>query len=195
VTIPAAEAKNVPHLLRQAFTMSLASRPAASTIARRCATPEYAHTARRNNSMSARGRRAFFWITVAVMLTIGGYCLILGAWPVVVFAGLDLALLYCAMSYLEVHADDYERVTLQAGTVSVEVREAGRITVEDFNRYWIRLAYDAATCRVKLRSHGREIELGKHLCPDKRKAWHAELARALSRTPEMDPDRSGRIGR
>ncbi|HEX2825862.1 MAG TPA: DUF2244 domain-containing protein [Burkholderiales bacterium] len=153
-------------------------------VAQPASGPEYAHTAHRYNSWSSAGRRAFLWTAVALTMTQCSYALAVGAWPIAVFAGLELGLLYGALAYVETHADDCELVTVDAGTLSLEIRNAGRTTVRKFNRYWVRVTYDDVAREVTLRSHAQELRLGRYVCPNDRKAWHAELVRALRQQSE-----------
>ena len=141
---------------------------------------EYVYTARRNNSLSSSGRLLVFGFILAVSLGIAGaFFLIFRAWPILPYAAIEMAVLYAAFRYIERHAQDYERVTMQGSCVFVEVREGERVTRSELNRYWARVVCEAGGARLALRSHGREIELGRHLRPEQRREWAHELAREL----------------
>ena len=146
-----------------------------------CAT-EYDHTARRNNSLSSSGRLLVFGFILTVSLGIAaGFSVVFGAWPIVPFAGTEMAVLYFAFRYIDRHAGDYERITIRGDCVAVEVREGNRVTRSELNRYWAQVVCEAEAGRFALRSHGREIEVGRHLPGEQRIGIARELKRELRR--------------
>ena len=144
-------------------------------------TAEYSYTARRNNSLSASGRLLVFAFILAVSVGIAtAFSLIFGAWPILPYAGLEMLVLYCAFRYIDRHSSDYEQVTIRGSTIAIEVHEGRRVQRLELNRYWARVVCDSDGNRLALRSHGREIEVGRHLCDEQR----LEMARNLRR--ELD---------
>lgn len=145
-------------------------------------TAEYVYTARRNNSLSTTGRLCAFSFILTVSLGIAlAFSLIFGAWPILPFAGLEMAVLYLAFRYMDRHAADYERITIRGNNVAVEVHEGQNLTRLELNRYWAQVVCAEDGSRLALRSHGREIEIGKHLCDSERANMARELARELHR--------------
>ena len=143
-------------------------------------TAEYVYTARRNNSLSSSGRRLVFGFILAVSLGIAAvFSFGLGAWPILPFAGLEMAVLYFAFRYMDRHAADYERITIDDRSVAVEVREGTHVNRLELSRYWAKIVCDEDRARLALRSHGREIELGRHLGEEQRLAMARELRREL----------------
>jgi uncharacterized membrane protein len=141
---------------------------------------EYVYTARRNNSLSSSGRLLVFAFIVAVSLGIAtGFSLVLGAWPILPFAGLELAVLYVAFRHMDRHAADYERIAIRGGSVAIEVREGASVTHLELNRYWAQVVCEAHGSRLALRLHGREIEVGRHLCEEQRLEMARDLRREL----------------
>ena len=70
-------------------------------------TAEYDYTARRNNSLSSIGRQFVFGFILTVSLGIAvAFSLVFGAWPIMPFAGIEMAVLYFAFRYIDRHADD-----------------------------------------------------------------------------------------
>jgi uncharacterized membrane protein len=63
--------------------------------------------------------------------------------------------------------------------VAVEVREGVRVDRLELNRYWAKIVCDAQCSRLALRSHGREIEVGRHLCEEQRLEMARDLRREL----------------
>jgi len=146
---------------------------------------ECVYFARRNNSLSSSGRLLVFGFILTVSLGIAAaFSLVFGAWPILPFAGLEMAVLYVAFRCIDRHAGDYERITIRGDSVSVEVREGSRVDRFELNRCWARVVMDELNdggARLALRSHGREIEVGRHLCESDRVEMARELARELKR--------------
>ena len=139
---------------------------------------EYVYVARRNNSLSSSGRLLVFGFTFTVSLGIAvAFTLVFGAWPILPFAGIEMVVLFCALRYLDRHAADYESITIWGDRVTVEVREGREVIRAELNRYWAQVVCTGS--RLSLRSHGREIELGRHVCEDERRQMARDLARSL----------------
>jgi uncharacterized membrane protein len=144
-----------------------------------CAT-EFVYIARRNNSLSSTGRRFAFGFILTVSLGIAAaFSLVFGAWPILPFAGIEMAVLYLAFRYIDRHAGDYERITIRGDSVEVEVREGRRVTRQEFKRCWAQIVCEDGGARLALRSHGREIELGRHVNDEQRAEMALELGREL----------------
>ena len=143
-------------------------------------TAEYVYIARRNNSLSSSGRLLVFGFILVVSLGIAaGFSLVFGAWPILPFAGIEMAVLYAAFRYVDVHSADHERITIRGNTVSIEVHEAKNVVRREMNRYWARVVCAADGSSLALRSHGRDIEIGRFLCEAERREMARDLAREL----------------
>src|SRR4029079_1369310 len=130
---------------------------------------DYVYTARRNNSLSSSGRLFVFSFILTVSLGIAlAFSVLLGAWPIMPFAGLEMLVLYLAFRYMDRHAGDFERITIQGDNIAVEVQEGRHVMRLELNRYWAQVVCEANGSRLALPSHGREIEVGKHLCETER---------------------------
>ena len=140
---------------------------------------QFAFTARRNNSLSSSGRLLVFGFVFFVSVGIGlAFTVIFGAWPIMPFAGLEMLVLYLAFRYAERHAADYERLAIAGDRVEVEVLDGGRLRRFDCNRQWAQLVCRDGG-RLALRSHGREIEIGRHLNEQQRLSVARQLKRKL----------------
>jgi uncharacterized membrane protein len=134
--------------------------------------------ARRNNSLGRGGRLGVFAFIFAVSVGIAtAFAMILGAWPILPFAGLEMLVLYLAFRYVDRHAADYERIAIDGDRVEVESFEGGQHRRHEFNRRWARLVVVGEGERVALRSHGRELEIGRFVGAERR----LEIARELER--------------
>ena len=142
---------------------------------------EYVSIVRRNNSLSSSGRLRVFGFLLAVSVGIAtGFSLIFGAWPIVPFAGIEMAVLFAAFRYMERHAGDYERITIRGAQVEVEVQDGSKVMRRDMNRHWAQVV--RAGDRVALRSHGREVEIGRHLPEEQRLTLACQIERELKST-------------
>jgi uncharacterized membrane protein len=132
---------------------------------------------RRNNSLGPGGRLAVFAFIFIVSVGIATAFALLGAWPVLPFAGLEMLALYLAFRCVDRHAGDYERIAVEGDRVEIESYEGGRRRCHEFNRRWARLVVAGHGERIALRSHGRELEIGRLVGAERR----LEIARALAR--------------
>jgi uncharacterized membrane protein len=131
--------------------------------------------ARRNNSLGRRGRVGVFVSIFVVSVGIATAFAALGAWPILPFAGLEMLVLCLAFRYVDRHAADYERIVIDGDRLEVESFEGGRHRRHEFNRQWARLVVTGDGERVALRSHGRELEIGRFVGAESR----LEIAREL----------------
>jgi uncharacterized membrane protein len=139
-------------------------------------------TVKRNCSITPG---ALLWILAAMMLLsfgIGIGFAWLGAWMILPFAGLEMFALAAAFYLNGRHAGDYERIRFADGRLVVEVCDAERIARHEFNPAWVRLDERSLGHghRVLLRSHGRELEIGRHLDSRTRASLAAQLRHSLS---------------
>jgi len=133
--------------------------------------------ARRNNSLSSTGRLLVFAFIFAVSVGIAAAFAVFGAWLILPFAGLEMAVLYLAFRYVERHAADYELIEIDGDQVKVERREGSSTHRDAVSRHWARVVASRDGSRLALRSHGRELEIGRNMNVEQRQ----ELAQALKR--------------
>jgi len=138
---------------------------------------EFRRVARRNNSLSSTGRLLVFAFLFVVSVGIAVAFACFGAWPILPFAGLEMLVLYLAFRYLERHAADYELIEIDGDRVTVEQFEGGSMRSQAFSRYWAQVVVSPDGGRLALRSHGRELEIGRVMNGEQR----LELAQALTR--------------
>jgi len=141
---------------------------------------QFAFTARRNNSLSTSGRLFVFGFVFFVSVGIGlAFTFVFGAWPILPFAGLEMLVLYFAFRHVGRHAADYERLAIAGDRVEVEVLDGGRVSRFGCNRHWVQVVCDRNGSRLALRSHGREVEIGRHLNEQQRLSVARQLGRRL----------------
>lgn len=120
----------------------------------------------------------------SVSFVSGMVFLMMGAWPVMGFFGLDVLLVYIAFKLNYRAARAYELVELTPSTLILrQVSASGKAESFEFNPYWVRVLFterhDGGN-HLKLASHGRELEFGRLLNDDERRDFAQALSRALS---------------
>lgn len=83
-----------------------------------------------------------------------------GAWLLLPFAGIEIAALGVATRHILRRAGDFERLAVQGDRILVQIRERGLAQQFEFDRYWARVVPGTGGT-VALRSHGREVEIGR----------------------------------
>ncbi|MBL8846299.1 MAG: DUF2244 domain-containing protein [Hyphomicrobium zavarzinii] len=119
----------------------------------------------------------------AVSFVTGLVFLLLGAWPVMGFFGLDVLLVYIAFKLNYRAARAYELVELTPHALKLtQISASGKSKSFEFNPYWVRVLFterpDGGN-NLKLVSHGRELEFGRLLNDDERRDFAEALSSAL----------------
>jgi uncharacterized membrane protein len=143
--------------------------------------PAYDVTLRPHRSLSPTG----FWVIMTIMAlwSFGGGIVLLtvGAWPVLGFVGIDVALVWWAFKASYGDRRAYERLHLADGTLTVT--RADKRGVEqrfEFPSYWLKAQLDASGALV-LSSHGQHLAVGAFLAPEQRATLADDLSAALAR--------------
>lgn len=118
------------------------------------------------------GSLALFSLVIAVGFAAAG------AWLIIPFAGVEIAALGTVAWLVLRRAGDFERLAVHGDRILVEVRERGLAQQFEFNRCWAQLVTGAAGS-VALRSHGREVEIGRCCCEESRRTLARELRSRL----------------
>jgi uncharacterized membrane protein len=132
---------------------------------------------KRNCSISPRSFLLVLALLAALVLAIGAAFAALGAWLILPFAGLEVALLGAAFRLAARHATDYERIELARGRLTVDVNEAERVQRHELDARRVRVRLDAG--RVLLEAPVARLEVGRHLEEAARAGFAAELGRRL----------------
>ena len=102
------------------------------------ANPPYIHHTVPNRSLGPRGRRLFLAMIGVTTITISAAAALIGAWPVMPFAGAEVLLLVLAFRVVASHDADFERLEIGEHEVSVETRDAKNVTRFVAHRPWAR---------------------------------------------------------
>lgn len=140
---------------------------------------EYCVVVRGNDSLRGRARWLVFCGLAAVSLGLALAIAAAGAWPVLLYSILEVAVLGLAFHWCERRAGDWERLTVAGDRVLVEQAAGSKRERREFNRYWLRVEVDRTgfgrSPRVTLRGGGTTWEFGKRLPVGKRLAIAREL--------------------
>jgi uncharacterized membrane protein len=127
---------------------------------------------------------------MAILLCIGIGCAALGFWPVLPFAGLELAVLYGAVTRVQRRAQAREYIRVDDTSVRVEKYCRGRRGTTShfayaFQRPWTQLELRAGVpahwpSRLLFRSRGRSVEIGAFLTDGERRGLKNRLAELLA---------------
>jgi uncharacterized membrane protein len=114
-----------------------------------------------------------------------------GAWPVMPFLGLDLALLAWAFRAVTREARREEHVVLTPALLRIEARPPkGPMREFEMNPYWVRVAVEeppGRASRLTLWSHGKGVLIGQFLAPVERASFAERLKTALWKAKHEQP--------
>lgn len=136
----------------------------------------------------ALGRQGFLFLMAAlcVISFIAGVAFyLIGAWPVMGFLGLDVALVYLAFKINYRAGRIYETVQLDDAMLLIRRHlPDGRVLSWNFQPYWARVELlDSAPAAplLAVRSHGKYLIFGKFLSAEERQQFADALRKALAR--------------
>jgi uncharacterized membrane protein len=134
-----------------------------------------------NRSLGPLGRRVCLAAIAANTLAIAAGAAALGAWPVLPFAGLEVALVAFAFRAYARHDGDFERIEIEGARVRLQTRRAARLVELEGHAPWARLLVQDGPggVRLGLKYAGRTVEFGRLLTDGRRREWAAELGRRL----------------
>ncbi|MDO8875541.1 MAG: DUF2244 domain-containing protein [Pseudolabrys sp.] len=129
---------------------------------------------------------------VVLMVVFGGVSflagiafLMMGAWPVFGFFGLDVLILYWALRLNYRHAAAYEEIKVTASALTVrKVSHRGHVREWLLNPLWVKLDRETTEefgiARLFLVTRGRELTVASFLGPAERADFAAQLGNALA---------------
>jgi uncharacterized membrane protein len=134
------------------------------------------------------GRAGFIALMAAmssVALGLGAAFVVVGAWPVSGFLGLDVLLVYLAFRHARRAGRRRELIRLDRDGLRVlRVEPDGASAEWRFEPHWVRVQMDDPPRRdslLTLVSHGRRLVIGLFLTPEERLDLARSLERALRR--------------
>ena len=120
-----------------------------------------------------------------VSVVVAIVCACFGAWPVIPFAGLEMAALLVAFVVHGRHAGDYERIVVSPEAVIVESVDADRIVRQSLRPEWLRVEYRQEDLKggrqlIRLVSGRQELAVGRFVPADRRALLARQLRASLS---------------
>lgn len=137
----------------------------------------FVHHSTPNRSLGVEARRWVLAGVAAMTLGVAAGAAALGAWPVMPFAGLEVAALALAFRVLGRHDADYERLEVGEHEVRLEWNEAGHASRFVAHRPWARLDMGRSgdRCTLRLAYAGRSVALGRMLSDEGRRRLAEDL--------------------
>jgi uncharacterized membrane protein len=138
-----------------------------------------------HRSLGGVGFFVLMGVVSIVSFAAGMVFLLMGAWPVFGFFGLDVLLIYWAFRINYRRALAYEEVMVTATELRVrKVSHRGRVAEWTLNPLWVRLERVAheefGIERLFLVSQGRRVSIASCLGPDEKASFAGALSTALS---------------
>ena len=138
-----------------------------------------------NRSLAKNGFLLVLGLTTALCMVGGALFLLVGAWPVTGFLGLDLALLFVALRLSYRSGCLTETVQLHRASLTVfRFFPNGRKASWRFQPYWLKVEFDNEADynnQLILTSKGKRLSLGSFLSPAERTEFATALMLALHR--------------
>jgi uncharacterized membrane protein len=137
-----------------------------------------------HRSLGPKGFMVLMAAVCIVSFATGLFFYLLGAWPVIGFMGLDVALIYVAFRLNFRALKLYETVDLTQDALTVtRVAPSGRSQSWRFNPYWVRLSLQPRLGRsseLSLASHGKRLVFASFLSDAERENFASALSSALA---------------
>lgn len=144
-----------------------------------------------HRSLSHSGFMVLMGVLIAFNFVAGIVFLMVGAWPVVGFLGLDVFLVWLAFRMSYAHARQVERLALYPDRLAIWRRDHwGRERMTELQPYWLRvrvIRQQGAVARLLLMSHGRRHVIGQFLAPEERERLALHLDAVLAALREGRP--------
>jgi uncharacterized membrane protein len=119
-------------------------------------------TVRPNRSLSVRGRHYWLSLIALAVAMMATAAILLGAWPVLPFAGLEIFLVWVAFRVVERDAADYESLHLTKNEFRWEIRRGKTFDKLAGNCDWAEFDVSRAPRReLQLRYGSKRVQVGR----------------------------------
>ena len=137
-----------------------------------------------HRSLGPKGFMVLMGAVCVVSFGTGLLFYLIGAWPVIGFMGLDVALIYIAFKLNFRALRLYETVDLTPDALTVtRVAPSGKAQSWSFNPYWVRLSVKprgGRSSELSIVSHGKRLVFASFLTDEEREDFASALSRALT---------------
>jgi uncharacterized membrane protein len=142
-----------------------------------------------NCSLTPRGALAFFGAVCLGSFGVAGILALLGYWPVLPFAGLEMAVLGWALKTSLARRHHHELITISESEVRITSRGPAAEREVVFPRHWAQVKLRRPVSRLHpsrltIESHGRRCEVGGFLTEEERRGLGERLTRLIGRINE-----------
>jgi uncharacterized membrane protein len=144
---------------------------------------------RPNRSMD---RRQAAWVVMAIatasFAVAGSMSIAYGAWPILPFAGLEVAALAFVIWRVQASSENEDVLVFASAHVDVTRRHEGDVHSYRFNRHWVRVNLRNSIARnlpsrLEIGSHGKFVEIGSFLTDEERASLAEHLTARLTGVP------------
>lgn len=148
-----------------------------------------------HRSLSRHGFLVLMAFVIAVSFVSGIMFLMMGAWPVFAFFGLDALIIYWAFKLNFRRADAIEDIVVTPYEIRVRrISHRGHVVEWTLNPLWVQLEQKShaefGIEKLYLVSRGRRLSIGSFLGPDEKASFAKALTTALQaakRGPTLNP--------
>jgi len=144
---------------------------------------EYSALLTPHRSLSPQGFLIFMVLISFVCFTTGFVFMLMGAWPVMGFMGLDVVLVYWAFRRNYYDAKIFETIKLSSNELILErVYPSGRRKSWMFNPFWVKVGleeHSSGATKMQIKSHGKTLNFGQFLSDDERREFTVVLRQEI----------------
>jgi uncharacterized membrane protein len=140
-------------------------------------------------ALTPRTARLFVASVATTTLGVAVFFTLQGFWPVLPFAGLEIAVLSWAVRASMRSGARRQTITITAESVTIERSDARGNRLSVFPRHWVRVKLHAPLAalhpqRLVLESQGRSCEVGEFLTEDERRGLAVRLKQLVGNMNE-----------
>lgn len=140
-------------------------------------------------SLTPLTARIFIGTMAVGTFSVAGFFTLQGFWPVMPFAGLEIALLIWAVRASMRKGQERETITITGDSVAVIRSTQHGEQSSVFPRHWVKVKLHAPLAalhpsRLTLESHGRALEVGRFLTEDERRGLAVRLKQLVGNVNE-----------
>ncbi|HOY86865.1 MAG TPA: DUF2244 domain-containing protein [Methylotenera sp.] len=135
-------------------------------------------------SLSVKTTIYVFLVIALVVMVIAMSFALIGAWPVLIYAIIVLLGLSAGFGHTLKKSHNFEQISLQENTIKVTAQSLSQHQESEMNSAWAKVVMECQSqgdCRyLALRSHGKEIEIGRYISTEARYLLALKLKNILS---------------
>ena len=140
-------------------------------------------------SLTPRGARIFVLTVATGTFAVAGFFTLQGFWPILPFAGMEIALLAWAVRASMRKGAERETIIVSEDFVTVQRSGAQGSGSSVFPRHWVKVKLRTPLAalhpsRLLLESHGSACEVGRFLTEDERRSLAARLKQIVGNVNE-----------